>query len=431
MRMATLLALFMTTMAAGTCPAQSLDPSEAIIMDRLKQVGSLFTPTPVAFDTLFTPSFRSAIPEEQLVAGAAQLRAMAGDPVGYAITGRKGPWAVSAVIRTSKQMKVPIELALEAAPPHRVEGLFMRPPVKETASLQAIVDELKALPGRTALSIVDLKTGASVIDHQGAAMMPLGSACKLFILGEAGRAVAAGSMRWSDVVTLDSNRFSLPSGILHTWPHGSPITVHTLATMMISTSDNTATDHLLHHCGPRKVADHQRAMGHRQPSINWPFFSTRDLFVLKFSDGGNRARRWAAGSVAEREAMVRRELPAVPRQDIDFVARPVLPDSVEWFACTQDMVKAMDWFRRQAGDAPDHPLLGILGVNAGLDVDHERFPYVGFKGGSEPGVINMTYLLRRSNGTWYGMSASWSNPADVIDEGTFVGLVGRAIQLLP
>ena len=55
--------------------------------------------------------------------------------------------------------------------------------------------------------------------------------------------------------------------------------------------------------------------------------------------------------------------------------------------------------------------------------------YLGYKGGSEPGVIQMTFLLRRKTGEWRAVAASWTNPAAAIDEGRFVALVARLVAL--
>ncbi len=52
--------------------------------------------------------------------------------------------------------------------------------------------------------------------------------------------IDSGDHAWDEVVTLAAGRKSLGSGILQTWPDGSPLTLHTLATLMISRSDNTA-----------------------------------------------------------------------------------------------------------------------------------------------------------------------------------------------
>ena len=73
----------------------------------------------------------------------------------------------------------------------------------------------------------------------------VGSAFKLAVLAALKDQVAAGALAWDDVATLEAGHISLPSGILQAWPVGSPLTIHTLASLMISVSDNTATDALI------------------------------------------------------------------------------------------------------------------------------------------------------------------------------------------
>ena len=46
------------------------------------------------------------------------------------------------------------------------------------------------------------------------------------------------------------------------------------------------------------------------------------------------------------------------------------------------------------------------------------------------GVINLTFLLRRADGAWFVLTATWNNPAKAVDEAAFVGLVNRAGVLL-
>ena len=73
----------------------------------------------------------------------------------------------------------------------------------------------------------------------------------------------------------------------------------------------------------------------------------------------------------------------------------------------------------------------ILAINPGIGAGlAKRFAYVGYKGGSEPGVISMTALLRDSAGKARVVSASWNNPAAAVDELAFVALVSRAVELL-
>ena len=86
----------------------------------------------------------------------------------------------------------------------------------------------------------------------------------------------------------------------------------------------------------------------------------------------------------------------------------------------------LDHLRRGGGDA-----LPILAVNPGIaPADAGRWRYLGYKGGSEPGVIAMSFLAQRQDGDWYAFSASWNNPAARVDEARFVALVTRALNLL-
>src|SRR3546814_19943485 len=74
-----------------------------------------------------------------------------------------------------------------------------------------------------------------------------GSTFKLYILGELAAQIAAGKRRWSDVVPLSHLSFS--SAGTANWPTGTPVTLQTLATWMISVSDNGPTDPLTHLLG--------------------------------------------------------------------------------------------------------------------------------------------------------------------------------------
>src|SRR6185436_9794365 len=109
--------------------------------------------------------------------------------------------------------------------------------------------------------------------------LAIGSAFKLFILAELNRQIGAGQRHWSDVVTLD--RRSIPSGSLQTWPPGSPMTLHTLAALMISVSDNTAADMLLHTLGRENVERMMTTLGISNAARNLPLLSTLEMTAIK------------------------------------------------------------------------------------------------------------------------------------------------------
>lgn len=372
---------------------------------------------------VFAPSFLAQIPASRVRALTAQLRARFGSPRRLARIDRSGPWGGTVFVDFERAI-VQIRIAIEPAPPHRITGLLVTGSEMKGDTQSALLAQLAALPGRVSVSIAALGTLAPAapppsLDPERA--MAIGSEFKLFILAELVREVKAGERRWGDVALLD--RHSLPSGLLQDWPIGSPLTLHSLAVLMISRSDNTAADALLHLLGREKVELMAARIGVKAPERDRPFLSTLEAFALKADPA--LTRRWRAAGEAERRAM----LPPLDAAHVDAAALagpPRAVDSIEWFASTDDMVRVMDWLRSNA----DPQALAILAINPGITpAAAARFAYVGYKGGSETGVMAMTFLLRRADGGWRAVSASWNDPAAPVDEARFADLVERLVAL--
>jgi len=154
------------------------------------------------------------------------------------------------------------------------------------------------------------------------------------------------------------------------------------------------------------------------------------MFALKFTRDGKPAEVYAESNEEQRRNMLRTMTASVPLESIQFVEEPILPDKVEWFATTADLCRAMDWLRKRSKEAAASPLLGVLGINHGVDVNTDVWTTIGYKGGSETGVLNMTYLLERKDGRWFALSASWLNTTSAVDLAAFAGIVKSAIQVL-
>src|SRR5262249_39216750 len=106
-------------------------------------------------------------------------------------------------------------------------------------------------------------------------------------------------------------------------------------------------------------------------------------------------------------------------------------DRVEWFASSEDLCRVMAALWMRARDPKAAPLLDVLAKNPGLPVDKAKFPYVGFKGGSEPGVIDMTYLLERADDKWFVVSASFNTAeGGTLKQDQVVGVVAGVIDVL-
>jgi len=106
---------------------------------------------------------------------------------------------------------------------------------------------------------------------------------------------------------------------------------------------------------------------------------------------------------------------------------PAAIDRLEWYASATDICQALDWFRGHG----DSEVRGILAINPGPSLDAQRWAYIGYKGGSEPGVISLNFLLQSRQGDWYEVSAIWNNPAAPVQEMQWELLVSSLIGAIP
>lgn len=197
---------------------------------------------------------------------------------------------------------------------------------------------------------------------------------------------------------------------------------------MISISDNTATDQLIQVVGREAVDAEVVASGHSNPALTLPFLTTREMFVLK-AVGGDALENYVGSSETERQAilqtLVSRRIDGREVQST-FAAGPKNID-VEWLASGQDIAGI---FRRIA-ETEDQIALTLMGVNTSMTQgNRENWDYVGYKGGSEPGVLNLSWLLRDRAGEYYTLVMSWNDPDETLEHTRFELLSGRALAAM-
>jgi beta-lactamase class A len=421
-----LLALFaLIGLVFSALPAAAQQPPGAPLQARADAVVALLRGEGDPVE-MFTAEFLAQVPAAQLRTIARQLVAQYGAVQGLERLDVTSPQ--SGVMHVNlERATLHIQIAVAPQPPGRIAGLLVTGADVRGDSLAAIVTEIRALPGEKSIGVARLGAAAPELLAALEADRPLaiGSTFKLFILAELSRQVRAGQRRWSDVVALD--RRSLPSGTLQTWPPGAPVTLHTLAALMISVSDNTAADMLLHTLGRDNVERMMATIGVADPARNRPLLSTLEFAAIKTAPAP-ALNLWRQADEAGRRLLLATYASAeAGRIDIArFLGNPLALD-VEWFASAADLVRAMDWLRREGDDVAR----AILTINPGLGPPARgAFVYVGYKGGSEPGVLNLTWLVRSPAGVWHVITGSWNNPAAPLDEQRFIGLLARAVQLV-
>ncbi len=328
--------------------------------------------------------------------------------------------------------KLKISLHVEPAEPARITGLLLRPSIeaKAVSSWDEAQSGLRAVAPQVGLLAAEISDGKCVplSSIEPKKPLALGSAFKLFILNALAEQIAAGKHGWDDSIAIDDAKKSLPTGDMRNEPAGKTFHVREMAAQMISVSDNTATDHLLAFVGRAAVEANLKAAGLATPARDVPFLSTRDLFALKLLGTPDELKGYAAADVAHKRKLLEgfeaRDLSKVPLEEHGW-DKPRAIDSIEWFASPEDLCRVMASLKKYAETPATAPVGAILSANPGVPDETGAFKYIGFKGGSEPGVLNMTWLLQRkgdgdAGGKWLFLATTFNDPSAARDAGTAI-----------
>ena len=413
--------------AAAQAPAAPVAEAATPLAMRADQVVALLNGK-VAPAEIFTDGFRAAIADEQLKALSTSLTAQFGAAVEVSLLAPREGTRAALEIRFERGLAKG-GIAIDPAQEGRINELrFTSIDAVAVAgdTPEAIAADLAALPGIVNAWFAPLG-GAPVIERNASQPLALGSAFKLYILAALAEDVKAGRRKLSDVVPLDQK--SYPSGQMQDWPKGAPVTLHTLASLMIAISDNTATDQLIAVLGRKRILKLMADSGHSNPAANDPFLTTREMFAIK-AGGDARIAAWRSADHGGREAVLAGLATATPSLNevaAAFGGGPKAID-IEWFASPADLSRLFAYMRKSA----DPKAFEIMAISPSANGEAIRanWPYIGFKGGSEPGVLNYTWLLTDKSGRDWVLTLGWNNPDAVVDEGK-LNAIAQRILLLP
>ena len=262
--------------------------------------------------------------------------------------------------------------------------------------------------------------------------MAIGSAFKLYVLGTLASQAGKGTISWEEKLAIQDKLKSLPSGEYQDQPDGTEHTIREFAEKMISISDNTAADHLIERIGRDTVEGMLAPMGHSDPAATEPFLKTREMFALKLSAPDALTQRYIAADISTRRKLLTEQIGELPilLADASSWTSPRHIDTIEWFASSTELANAMLYLHKAANQPGFEPIADVLSINPGLPFDTAMWPYVGFKGGSEPGVLSLTWLLRRKDDRWFVASCALNDKAKILDENAAIGTFAGAADLL-
>lgn len=153
---------------------------------------------------------------------------------------------------------------------------------------------------------------------------------------------------------------------------------------------------------------------------NRPFLTTRELFILKGSQNRKLLDRYRKGNLAKRRSL----LPELAQLSLPNISEfegsnPVAIDNLEWFFSAEELCGMMEEVEN----------LPLMSVNPGL-ANSNDWQKVAFKGGSEPGVLNLTSWLQGKNGKNYCVVATWNNKNTPLDQSKFFAAYSGVLSFL-
>jgi Beta-lactamase enzyme family len=387
----------------------------------------------------FAPSFLKAITIDQLIAAVGSV---VGTGTGWTITDDTHLSALSgeATITSAQGLSIAVLIDVESAAPHRIAGLRLNPVIPEIflpgepVTAVGLDAKLSPLAARTGYGLFDITGGGCRLIHglHPDAPLALGSTFKLWILAALATEIEAGRATWDEQLQVNEAWKSSSDGEVFGIAAGTPVSLRRYAELMISISDNSATDHLLYRLGRRTVEAAMIASGVIGPTANIPLLGTRELFLLKYGPS-TTTTSYLAGTADARRAELDGLLAGRPLSDLGTAASPEGPTHVadlEWFASPADLCRTHLYLAELSGHSGLHAIAEILKVNPGMSFD-EQWTDVRFKGGSEPGVAFAAWRLERRDGHAYVIAGGGTDETKQINELRLIATLARAADLVP
>lgn len=189
----------------------------------------------------FSSLFRKQLPDEQFKTILKDIKIKYGNVISKKLISENNNYAIYEFVFERYTMKVSISKDNSG----KINTLFFSD-IVEKNDFEVTLKNIKELNFRKSFLVKDLKTNEEIFGINKIEQLPIASAFKMYILA---------SIEKEDIpkiIILDRKHYSIPPFMLHNWPERYPVTISTLLFLMISKSDNTATDHLINYLGKEK-----------------------------------------------------------------------------------------------------------------------------------------------------------------------------------
>jgi Beta-lactamase enzyme family len=308
---------------------------------------------------------------------------------------------------------VEYDIEIDHLKPHKIVGLVLKSAtstkVDSKNSLNIAVDRAKLLGTSLGFIVLDVSSEKTTVlgsANQDQAF-EIGSVAKLYIASSLLNGIERRKLTWDQVVSLAGVDQSLPAGRLGTWPIGTPLTLQTLATLLIVDSDNTASDALLRTLNDSSSIDVAFPDTEDNYSEKPVFLSTKQYFTLRLYPEMVQAYRVA--TVAQRRKLLE-SLPRIDREELlnrfELVADSL--SLVGWSASPQQVGNLLSRLANQLGRPHAKPMLQIFRLLASQDSSMPAGRLLVLKDGVDTGVLSYAMVVETDPGHAIGLFVVWN-----------------------
>lgn len=261
--------------------------------------------------------------------------------------------------------------------------------------------------------------------------LPLASIFKLYVLLAVAEAVTAGTVEWTDPLTITKEAKAVGSAGLQELAPGAQVSVRKAAQEMISASDNMATDLLIARLGPGAVERALVTAGHHDPASMTPFPTMHELFSIGWGQPDLR-EQWKQASPQVRAQLLEQTNSRPFQPDPVRTGTPASEYGAEWYGSAADICRVHAALQTAAvGEAA--PVREILSAVPGISLDESKWPYIGAKGGNLPGDLTFSwYAVDRTGQPWVvSFQMNWPRFRSQTAAGWLLSVAHKTFGLVP
>lgn len=387
-------------------------------------------------DSVFVPAFFERIPRSAILEGVREVSEESGGLTLRSVWQSAPHELTAAACAAADGAWWRIVVNVEQGAPYRLTRLsynhapeFGPPELSDWSELDSLLAPIGETVSFASYS-VEPDGLRPIFLRQADRPVAIASAFKLWVLGALAELVQEGGAHWTDELAIRDEWKTLPSGRMQNLPEGETRTLAEYALQMISISDNTAADHLIHRIGRERVVDYAERHG-AALGKNRPFLTVGELFKLKISADSTLLERYVTGTVDTRHRILADRVASLPTPNAaDEPDVPTAIETVEWFAPASGLGRLIAHLATVGRGPGQEPVWDALTRNPGFHWNRNTWPVIAYKGGLEAGVVNLTWLLERGDGRRFVMVLGVNDTQAVPDRTEIVVAAAAAGRLL-